>query len=68
VFFGLFVFTIGYRSGSEFFASLSLLTLTQVGLALVVGATGPIIVLAFAFHLEAGTAAGLAAGSLPNPR
>jgi putative transport protein len=58
------VFTIGYRSGPEFFASLSLLTLLQVGLALVVEATGPIIVLAFAFHLEAGTAAGLAAGSL----
>src|ERR1044072_3047920 len=35
--FGLFVFTIGYRSGPEFFASLSLQTLTQVVLALVIG-------------------------------
>lgn len=66
IFFGLFVFTIGYRSGPEFFASLSLHTLTQVVLALVIGGTGLSVVLAFAFglHLDAGTAAGLAAGSL----
>jgi putative transport protein len=66
VFFSLFVFTIGYRSGPEFFASLSLRTLSQVAMALVVGITGLVVVLcfAFAFHLDAGTAAGLAAGSL----
>lgn len=66
IFFGLFVFTIGYRSGPEFFASLSFSTLAQVALALVVGASGLIVVLAFAFtlHFDAGTAAGLAAGSL----
>jgi aspartate-alanine antiporter len=66
VFFSLFVFTIGYRSGPEFFASLSLRTLSQVGLALVVGLSGLIIVLgfAFSFRLDAGTAAGLAAGAL----
>jgi putative transport protein len=66
VFFSLFVFTIGYKSGPEFFASLSLQTLTQVGLAAVVSITGLAIVLAFAFvfHLDAGTASGLAAGSL----
>lgn len=66
VFFSLFVFTIGYKSGPEFFASLSLRTLTQVGLAVVVGITGLSIVLAFAsiFHLDAGTASGLAAGAL----
>src|ERR1700726_760735 len=66
IFFSLFVFTIGYRSGPEFFASLSLRTLSQVGVALVVGSTGLLIVLAFAFvfHLDAGTASGLAAGSL----
>jgi len=64
--FGLFVFTIGYRSGPEFFASLSLRTLSQVVLALVIGACGLIIVLTFAFMLrfDAGTAAGVAAGSL----
>src|SRR5712671_4798454 len=66
IFFGLFVFTIGYRSGPEFFASLSLQTLTQVMLALVMGAAGLIVVLAFAFmlQLDPGTAAGLASGSL----
>jgi len=66
VFFSLFVFTIGYRSGPEFFASLSLRTLSQVVLALLVGVTGLAIVLAFAFifHLDAGTASGLAAGAL----
>ncbi|WP_061024793.1 TrkA C-terminal domain-containing protein [Bradyrhizobium sp. CCH5-F6] len=64
--FSLFVFTIGYRSGPEFFASLSLRTLTQVALALVLGGTGLIIVLifAFGFGLDPGTASGLAAGAL----
>jgi putative transport protein len=66
MFFGLFVFTIGYRSGPEFFASLSLRTLTQVVLALTIGATGLLVVLAFSFLLkfDSGTAAGIAAGSL----
>ena len=66
IFFSLFVFTIGYRSGPEFFASLSLRTLTQVGVAFVVALTGFALVLTFSFlfHLDAGTAAGLAAGSL----
>src|SRR5262249_52848969 len=35
IFFGFFVFTIGYRSGPGFFASLSVKTLAQVVLALV---------------------------------
>jgi aspartate-alanine antiporter len=66
ILFGLFVFTIGFRSGPEFFASLSFNTLTQVVLALVIGACGLVTVLAFAhmLHLDPGTAAGLAAGSL----
>jgi aspartate-alanine antiporter len=66
IFFGFFVFTIGYRAGPQFFASLSFKTLTQVVLALVVGATGlaAILVFAFSFHLDPGTAAGLGAGSL----
>jgi aspartate-alanine antiporter len=66
ILFGLFVFTIGYRSGPEFFASLSMQTLTQVVLALVMGASGLVAILAFAYllHLDAGTAAGLGAGSL----
>lgn len=66
ILFSLFVFTIGYRSGPEFFASLSVRTLAQVGLALVIGATGLVLVLIFArlFALDTGTAAGLTAGAL----
>jgi len=66
ILFGLFVFTIGYRAGPEFFASLSVRTLAQVVLALVIGATGLAIVLVFAFTLkfDPGTAAGIASGSL----
>jgi aspartate-alanine antiporter len=66
ILFSLFVFTIGYRSGPEFFASLSIRTLAQVALALVIGGTGLVIVLIFAhaFALGPGTASGLAAGAL----
>lgn len=66
VLFSLFVFTIGYRSGPELFASLSVRTLAQVALALVLGGTGLIAVLifAFSFGLDPGTASGLAAGAL----
>src|SRR3954454_2105765 len=66
ILFSLFVFTIGYKSGPEFFASLSLRTLAQVVMALVLGGTGLVIVLAFAFmfRLDPGTASGLAAGAL----
>ena len=66
IFFSLFVFTIGYKSGPEFFASLSLRTLSQVGVAVVISITGLALVLLFAsvFHLDSGTAAGLASGSL----
>ncbi|MBR0816693.1 aspartate:alanine exchanger family transporter [Bradyrhizobium liaoningense] len=66
VLFSLFVFTIGYKSGPEFFASLNIRTLAQVAMALVLGGTGLITVLAFAFafKLDPGTASGLAAGAL----
>ena len=66
ILFGLFVFTIGYRSGPEFFASLNLRTLGQVVLALVMGAAGLAMILGFAYvlKLDAGTAAGIGAGSL----
>ncbi len=66
ILFGLFVFTIGYRSGPNFFASLSLQTLSQVALALVMGTCGLIAILVFAhvLHLGPGAAAGLGAGSL----
>ena len=66
ILFGLFVYTIGYKSGPEFFASLSLQTLTQVVLPLVMAACGLVVILIFAhtLHLDTGTAAGLGAGSL----
>ncbi|TPQ33861.1 transporter, partial [Bradyrhizobium guangdongense] len=66
ILFSLFVFTIGYRSGPEFFASLSIRTLAQVAMALVLGGTGLLIVLTFAysFKLDPGTASGIAAGAL----
>lgn len=66
ILFSLFVFTIGYRSGPEFFASLNFRTLAQVAMALVLGGTGLIIVLLFAhgFRLDPGTASGVAAGAL----
>jgi putative transport protein len=66
VLFSLFVFTIGYKSGPEFFASLSMRTLAQVVMALVLGGTGLAIVLtfAYAFKLDPGTASGLAAGAM----
>ena len=66
ILFGLFVFTIGYKSGPEFFASMSIRTLAQVVLALVMGASGLVVILAFAYllHLDPGTAAGVGAGSL----
>jgi putative transport protein len=66
ILFGLFVFTIGYKSGPQFFASLSFRTLSQVGLALFIGLTGLVCILIFAkvLQLEPGTAAGLGAGAL----
>jgi aspartate-alanine antiporter len=66
ILFGLFVFTIGYRSGPEFFASMSVRTLGQVMLALVMGGAGLIVILTFAYalKLDPGTAAGVGAGSL----
>jgi aspartate-alanine antiporter len=66
ILFGFFVFTIGYRSGPAFFASLSFKTLSQVILALVIGASGLIAILLFAYllQLDPGTAAGLGAGAL----
>src|SRR5262245_17137718 len=66
ILFGVFVFTIGYRSGPEFFASMSIRTLNQVVLALVMGGSGLIVILTFAYllKLDPGTAAGVGAGSL----
>ncbi len=66
IFFGFFVFTIGYRSGPEFFASLNFRTLNQVVLALFMGTSGLVVILIFArvLQLDPGTAAGVGAGAL----
>ena len=53
IFFSLFVFTIGYKSGPEFFASLSFRTLSQVGVAVVVSVTGLALVLVVIFAVWA---------------
>src|SRR3954451_16968298 len=57
ILFSLFVFTIGYKSGPEFFAELSFRTLSQVGVAVVASLTGLSMVLALAltFQLDSGT-------------
>lgn len=44
VLFSLFVFMIGYKSGPEFYAALSIRTLAQVAMALLLGGTGLVIV------------------------
>ena len=66
VLFALFVFTIGFRSGPQFFASLSARTFAQVALALTIGLTGLGMILVFAnvLQLSPGTAAGLGSGAL----
>ena len=62
IFFSLFVFTIRILS------SLSLRTLSQAGVAVVVSATGLGLVLFFAsvFHLDPGTASGLGPAVSPS--
>jgi aspartate-alanine antiporter len=64
--FALFVFTIGFRSGPQFFASLNARTIAQVALGLSIGLSGLIVVIVFAktMGLSPGTAAGVASGSL----
>src|SRR5262245_47020553 len=65
ILFGLFVFTIGYRSGPEFFASLSLQTLAHVALASVMAVSGlaVTVVVAHGSQLRPRDAAGLRAVS-----
>src|SRR5258708_38674251 len=59
--FSLFVFTIGYRSGPQFFASLSVRTLPPAAMALVLGGTALVTVLSFAstFALAPSTTSGV---------
>ena len=66
VMFSLFIYTVGYISGPQFFSSLNKSALKEVGMALFLSASalGTVLVLAKIFHLDKGTAAGLAAGGL----
>jgi putative transport protein len=63
--FGLFIFSVGYKSGPQFFASLNPASLRQIILAVVVCVTGLLGTVAAAkiFDLDVGTAAGVLAGA-----
>lgn len=66
VMFALFIYTVGYIAGPQFFNSLNRSALKEVSMALVLSGTalGTVLVLAHAFHLDPGMAAGLAGGAL----
>lgn len=66
VLFALFIFTVGYRSGPQFFASFKGSAGPQLVLALVLAATGigATLVVARMFGLDKGAAGGLMAGAL----
>ncbi|MBM7060257.1 aspartate-alanine antiporter [Pseudomonas sp. UL073] len=66
VFFVLFIYAVGFKSGPEFFGSLNRGTLKLVLLSLVLCATalGAILAMNAIFHFDAGFTAGLGAGAL----
>jgi aspartate-alanine antiporter len=66
VFFVLFIYAVGFKSGPEFFGSLNRGTLKLVLLSVVLCATalGSILVMNALFHFDAGFTAGLGAGAL----
>ncbi|MEM7436550.1 MAG: aspartate-alanine antiporter [Myxococcota bacterium] len=66
IFFALFIYAVGYQGGPQFFQALNRKTLNQLASAVVMTVLGLLCVLASAwlFHLDRGTAAGLAAGGL----
>jgi putative transport protein len=66
MFFALFIYAVGYQGGPQFFRSLNRKTLVQLISATLTCVIGLITVLILAkwFHLDRGTAAGLAAGAL----
>ena len=65
-FFLLFLFSIGFRTGPQFFRGLKSDGLQQAALSAIVATTGLIVayVVSRAFSYDAGTAAGVIAGSL----
>jgi putative transport protein len=64
VFFVLFIYAVGFKSGPEFFGSLNRGTLKLVILSVVLCATalGTILLMNAIFHFDAGFTAGLGAG------
>jgi aspartate-alanine antiporter len=66
VFFVLFIYAVGFKSGPEFFGSLNRGTLKLVVLSAVLCATalGAILLMNAIFHFDAGFTAGLGAGAL----
>lgn len=66
VFFALFIYAVGYQGGPQFFNALNRKSLNQLASAFVMCVLGLVCVLvaAWVFGLDRGTAAGLAAGGL----
>ncbi len=66
VFFVLFIYAVGFKSGPEFFGSLNRGTLKLVLFSVVLCATalGAILMMNAIYHFDAGFAAGLGAGAL----
>lgn len=66
IFFALFIYAVGYQGGPQFFNALNLKSLNQLASAFVMCLAGLVCVLvaAWLFDLDRGTAAGLAAGGL----
>lgn len=63
--FALFIFSVGYKSGPQFFASLNRGSIKQILLSVVVCVTGLLaaVLAAKVFGLDVGTAAGVLAGA-----
>lgn len=66
IFFALFIYAVGFQGGPQFFHALNRRSLNQLASAFVMCLTGLLCVLvaAWAFGLDRGMAAGLAAGGL----
>lgn len=66
VLFALFIYAVGFESGPQFFRSLGRQSLREIAMATVLALSGllTVVVLARAFGLDKGLAAGIAAGGL----
>ncbi|MEZ9630538.1 aspartate-alanine antiporter [Vibrio breoganii] len=66
IFFALFIYAVGYQGGAQFFKALNFKTINILLSAVVMTVSGLLCVLvaAWLFNLDRGTAAGLAAGGL----